>query len=266
VKPQELQQVITRYVEEFAERRLQRLEKLRLRQILRRKNPYLYKAIGSHKANEIVENILRAYLSSSDEGIFGNTFFEPIAKAVSGGHVSPSEGVDIAIETDEKYLAISVKSGPNPYNSSQKRKQHQDFQALRSRVLKLKKPFDALLGHCYGRTSGEPSKTQIYRVRSGQRFWQELTGDPDFYQKLIRMMNEEIITKHKLEYETRWQHAVNRYVREFTNDFCDERGAIDWEAIVRFNSGFDNGGKRGRKSNKSGIPNSRGRRSRSGKT
>jgi hypothetical protein len=74
-----------------------------------------------------------------------------------------------------------VKSGPNPYNSRQKKKQNDDFMSLRSGLLKLKKQFDALLGHCYGTLKSEPSKNQIYRDRSGQEFWAELTGDEDFY-------------------------------------------------------------------------------------
>lgn len=232
----ELQDLISESLKDFYKRRLQRLGKLKLKQVLRRKNPYLFKAIGTQSATEIVAGILSAYLSSSDEGIFGDAFFEPIAKAVSGGVVSPSDGVDIAIETSKKYIAISVKSGPNPYNSRQKRKQNDDFMSLRSRLLKLKKQFDALLGHCYGTLKSEPAKNQIYRDRSGQEFWAELTGDPDFYLKLIRLMEQEVIKKHREEYRTAWQIAINKYVREFTNDFCDKDGAIDWERLVKFNS------------------------------
>ena len=102
---EELRALIAERLAEFYQRRMQRLETLKLKQILKRKNPYLFKAIGTLSATEIVEGILSAYLSSSDEGIFGDAFFEPIAKAVSGGVVSPSEGVDIAIETKGVYKA-----------------------------------------------------------------------------------------------------------------------------------------------------------------
>lgn len=218
---------------------MQKLNTLKLKQILRRKNPYLYKALGNQSATEIIEGILSAYLSSSDEGIFGDAFFEPIAKAVSGGVVSPSEGVDIAIETRNKYLAISVKSGPNPYNSSQKKRQNDEFQTLRRRLMKLKKHFDAMLGHCYGRLRTEPSRTQIYRDRSGQEFWTEITGDNDFYIKLIKFMREDIIVKHREEYQKAWKQAINRYVRDFTNEFCNKKGAINWGKLLQFNSGKD---------------------------
>ena len=50
-------------------------------------------------------------------------------------------------------------------------------------------------------------------------------------------MEDEIITKHRTEYRDQYQKAVNKYVRDFTNDFCKEDGSIDWENLVRFNSG-----------------------------
>src|SRR3990172_1344851 len=112
--PNELSKLIAERLADFYQRRMQRLETLKLKDVLKRKNPYLFKAVGTQSATEIVEGLLTAYLSSSDEGIFGDAFFEPIAKAVSGGVVSPSEGVDIAIETKGVYKAVSVKSGPDP--------------------------------------------------------------------------------------------------------------------------------------------------------
>jgi hypothetical protein len=237
MKSSELKTVITDCLLDFYSRRVVKLSKLKLLVILRRKNPYLFKAIGKQNATELVEGVLSAYLSSSEETIFGDAFFEPVAKAVSGGVVSPSEGVDIAVETPDKYLAISVKSGPNPYNSSQKRKQDLDFKSLRARVAKLKKQFDAMLGHCYGKTRSEPSSAKIYRDRSGQEFWEELTGDPQFYVKLIEYMEDEIINKHKDEYQIAWDKAVNRYVGEFVSEFCYDDGGINWEKLVEFNSG-----------------------------
>ncbi len=59
------------------------LEKLSLKRILRRKNPYLFRALGSEIASDIVQQILQAFVSSSDETIFGDAFFEPIALMAS---------------------------------------------------------------------------------------------------------------------------------------------------------------------------------------
>ncbi len=232
----ELERLIKHSLDDFYAARLDALEHLPLKKILRRKNPYLFRATGLHKASEVVENMLAAYVSSSDEGIFGIKFFEPIAKMASGGTISPSEGVDVAIESRKRYLAVAVKSGPNIFSASQKRRQNEEFLELRSRLLKLHKEFDALVGHCYGRMRSEPGKNKIYRDRSGQEFWQEITGDPDFYLKLIRLMRDHP-ARHRPVYQKAWGKAVNRFTREFLQDFCRRDGEIDWEKLVAFNSG-----------------------------
>ena len=233
----ELRNLIATCLSDFYQRRAQRLGTLRLKHILRRKNPYLYKATGTQSATEIVEEILRAYLSSSDEGLFGDAFFEPIAKTVSGGVISPTEGVDVAIETADRYVAVAVKSGPNPFNSSQVKRQSDEFATLRRRLSKLHKQFDPVLGHAYGKKQTPPTRTKIYRDVSGQRFWEELTGDSNFFVKLIQLMDDTVIARHRGEYRAEWQKAVNRYVREFTTDFCRGDGSIDWEKLLEFNSG-----------------------------
>lgn len=164
----ELEALVRKSLDDFYQRRINKLSTLKLRDTLKKKNPYLFRAIGVQKASEIVERLLKDYMSSSDEGIFGDAFFEPIAKLCSGGHVAPSEGVDVAIETDTVYKAISVKSGPNIFNASQSKRMNDEFLSLRNRMLKLHKRFDALLGHGYGRKSSEPNSKRIYRIRSGQ--------------------------------------------------------------------------------------------------
>lgn len=235
----ELRALIAKSLGGFYQRRIQRLGTLKLKSILLRKNPYLYKAIGADDPVKVVEEVLRAYLSSSDEGLFGDAFFEPIAKAVSGGVVSPSEGVDIAIETDDRYMAVAVKSGPNPYNASQVKRQSDEFETLRRRLTKLRKQFDPVLGHSYGKKQTAATKTKVYRDISGQKFWAELTGDSEFYIKLIRLMEDDVIEKRSREYHTEYMKARTVYIREFTNDFCYEDGTIDWEKLVKFNSGED---------------------------
>jgi len=229
----ELQTLISKCLQDFYERRVRKLEELRLKNFLRRKNPYLFKALGTQKASEIVEKILTAYIGASDETMFGEAFFEPIARIASGAKVSDAEGVDFVIESEDHVLAVALKSGPNIYNASQKKRQSQEFLALRSRLYKLHKEFDPMLGHAYGRAKAEPTKDLIYRRRSGQAFWTEITGDPDFYLKLIRMMKDEP-AKHKEKYTPAWDAAINKFTAEFIKDFCFADGRIDWEKLVRF--------------------------------
>jgi len=229
----ELESLISKCLSDFYESRLQKVKGVKLHAFLRRKNPYLFRALGIQKASEIVERLLSAYISSSDETIFGNAFFEPIARIASGGKASDAEGVDFVIESAKSIKAIALKSGPNIFNSSQKKRQSQEFLAVRNRLYKLHKQFDPILGHAYGRVKSKPGKDLIYRDSSGQEFWQEITGDPDFYLKLVRLMKN-APAKHRKEYMPAWDAAVNRFTKDFIDDFCFKDGTIDWEKWVQF--------------------------------
>jgi len=235
VDSNKLEKKIEELLDHFCKRRIAILNTLDLKKTLKRKNPYLFRAIGVQKAAEIVEGLLSAYASSSDEGIFGDAFFEPLAKFVSGGQVSPSEGVDIAIEDKTAYRAIAVKSGTSVFNAQSKRKQLQDFSSLEARLRKLRKHFDPIIGYCYGRKS-QRGTTNV-RELAGQAFWQEITGDPDFYLKIVRLMKDRP-QAHRPHYEESWGAAVNRFTRDFIAEFCFPDGTIDWEKLTKFNSGI----------------------------
>lgn len=49
----------------FHQKRIDSLEKLKLMQILRRKNPYLYKAKNVLTAEQIIRGIVEAHISSN---------------------------------------------------------------------------------------------------------------------------------------------------------------------------------------------------------
>lgn len=101
----------------------QKLDEVNLTKILKRKNPYLYRAKGINNAVQVVDSILSAYVSSSEETIFGNTFFEPIAIVVSGGQKAVTEGVDITVDKDNTIYSIAVKSGTSVFNADSRKRQ-----------------------------------------------------------------------------------------------------------------------------------------------
>ena len=69
----------------------------------------------------------------------------------SGAKVADGAGMDFIIESKNKITAVALKSGPNPFNSSAKKRQSQELQSARNRLFKTQKQFDAVLGHAYGR-------------------------------------------------------------------------------------------------------------------
>lgn len=64
----------------------------------------------------------------------------------------------------------------------------------------------------------------------------ELTGDEEFYKKIITYMGT-LPEQYVAQYQESCNKAANRLVREFANSFCKEDGSIDWEKLVEFNSG-----------------------------
>lgn len=231
-----LEALIKKSLANFYQRRSEKLSGLRLSDTLRRKNPYLFRARGVQKASEIISELLQAHISSSDETIFGNMFFEPIAKAISGGHVGGGEGVDVIREDKKTVMVIAVKSGSKWGNNDSWKRQRQNFEALRHRLSKLRKQFDPVMGYGYGRCNTPATAKHPYRQIAGQVLWEELTGDSDFYLKLIRLMKD-YPQKHRQLYKAEWDKAVNRFEREFLLNFSTPAGEIDWERFVEFNSG-----------------------------
>ena len=124
-----------------------KLNKIKLKDILKKKNPYLYRAKGINDATMVINRILSAYISSSEETIFGNTFFEPIAIVVSGGQKAVTEGVDITVDKDNTIYSIAVESGTSVFNADSRKRQEQNFQSAQRRAQQAHKAFMLSLIH-----------------------------------------------------------------------------------------------------------------------
>ena len=214
-----------------------KVNSLNIKSIMKRKNPYLFRAKAMNGAAQIVDAILAAFISSSEETIFGNVFFEPIACAAAQGQKALAEGVDIMVERDNTIYAIAVKSGTSVFNADSRKKQEQNFMAASKLAQQAKKRFVAMIGYSYGKKKASSrGLPKFYSELAGKEFWTELTGDEEFYIKLIRLMDR-LPEKYVEDFDEAYQKAANRLVKEFTIEFCNDDGGIDWEKLVRFNSG-----------------------------
>lgn len=235
----EVVQAIADGLDTFYSTLISKIDGLDIVKIMKRKNPYLYRAKAMENAAEIVENVLSAYVTSSEETIFGNCFFEPLAIAASGGNKALAEGIDIMVEHKNinTIFAVAVKSGPSVFNADSKKRQEQNFAAAAKLAQQAKARYEAYIGYAYGKKkdSGR-GKPKMYQELAGKKFWAELTGDEDFYLKIIEYMGQ-LPEQYIANYKDSYNKASNRLVREFSNRFCAEDGSIDWEKLVEFNSG-----------------------------
>lgn len=233
---QNLKQCVEARLNEFYSRRISKLSSLDLKKTLKRKNPYLFRALGMMDAAEIIDRLLSDFMSSSDETIFGDAFFEPLAKDLAKGSASPTEGVDVVVESRTRYKAIAVKSGPSVFNHQSRQRQNQDFMALQKRMMKVQKQFEAIVGYSYGTKYSLPNDKKIFTEISGQKFWSELTGDKDAYTKIIEAM-QTLPLSHKDEFNQEWAKAKNRFIKQFAHEFCTDEGLINWSKLLEYNSG-----------------------------
>ena len=65
-------------LEAFYTNLIEKIDGLNIKKVMKRKNPYLYRAKAMQSASEIVESVMTAFVSSSEETIFGNYFFEEL--------------------------------------------------------------------------------------------------------------------------------------------------------------------------------------------
>jgi len=109
---------VINYVEEniatFHEKRIQSLDCLKLTKVLKRKNPYLFKAKYVLTAESIIRGIIDAHISSSEEGIFGD-WLEGLAifinEKVYNGKKSGILGIDLEFDKDGIRYIVNIKSG-----------------------------------------------------------------------------------------------------------------------------------------------------------
>jgi hypothetical protein len=103
--------------------------------------------------------------------------------------------------------------------------------------MQAKKRFIPIIGYGYGKKrNSNRGLPKFYIEMARQEFWAELTGDQDFYLKLIHYMGD-IPEKYKKVFDDAYQKASNLLLKEFLNEFCDESGSIDWDKLVEMNSG-----------------------------
>lgn len=194
-------------------------------------------------AGELIDGFLDAFLSSSEEKLFGD-FLEGlavfVAQQTTGGHKSAAQGVDLEFLNSGTHYVVSIKSGPNWGNSSQHGKLEQD---LRNAVRRVKQAdsmakVEPVLGICYGKTRTTYTPRGYLKV-VGQNFWYLISESKELYTDIVEPIGHRA-KEHNEKFVTEKARLTNRLTRAFIDDYCDLSGTIDWLKLVRSTSGnFD---------------------------
>jgi hypothetical protein len=237
IEIEEVREYVKDRIGDFHKGRLESLKNLKLIEILKRKNPYLFKAKNILQAHDLVEIILDAYLSSQEETIFGN-FLEKLAIFINGkvyqGQKSTTQGIDLEFNKDGIRYLVAIKSGPNWGNSSQIRKMKEDFIKAKkvAHTSNSKMNVIAVNGCCYGKCP-TPDKGDYFKY-CGQNFWEFISGSSDLYLKIIKPLG--YLAKEKNdEFNNKYAQLMNNFTMEFSKNYT-KNGEIDWDSLVQLNS------------------------------
>jgi len=234
----EVNDFVNKNISIFHQSRLNTLKSINLKGLLKKKNPYLFKAKNITVAGNLVRNILDAFLSSSEEKLFGD-FLEELVIFISSktcnGRKSPATGIDLEFVNKGTHYLVSVKSGPNWGNSAQQKKQETDFQNAVKVLRQSKHTANVLpvLGICYGKV--KTSHLRGYLKVVGQNFWYLISDDENLYTDIIEPLGYRA-KQHNAKFMKRKSKIINLFTQEFLADFCDD-GVINWKKLVEFNSG-----------------------------
>ncbi|OQB62259.1 MAG: hypothetical protein BWX95_01521 [Bacteroidetes bacterium ADurb.Bin141] len=237
----DLSQYVENHIGIFHLKRIQSLESLKLSQVLKRKNPYLFKAKYVLTAEQIINGFVDAHISSNEETIFGD-WLEGLAifinSKVFGGKKSGIKGIDLEFDKDNVRYIVTIKSGPNWGNSSQIEKLISDFKTAKKtlRTSNSKIIVTAINGCCYGRDN-KPDKGEYFKY-CGQRFWEFISGNNNLYTEIIEPLGHKAKEKND-DFLKSYAQMINKFTKEFSNEYCDNNGIIDWKKIVEFNSSAD---------------------------
>ena len=233
---------VSQYVEEnignFHQKRIAGLDDLKLKKVLIKKNPYLFKAKYILTAQDIIKSLTDAFISSQEETIFGD-WLEGLAifinSKVYDGRKSGIQGIDLEFDKDNIRYILAIKSGPNWGNSSQIGKLLADFRTAKRtlRTGNSKLNIVAINGCCYGRDN--LSDKGEYFKYCGQKFWAFISGDNELYTKIIEPLGHKAKERND-DFIASYSKMINKFTKEFAIEFCKEDGEIDWEKLVRFNS------------------------------
>ena len=229
-------------VQPFHETRLKRLESAKFSDLLKQKNPYLFKAKNIETSGDLAKNILDAFLSSQEETMFGR-YMEQLAvhicKEVFGGKKAEEgtyKSVDLIFKRDRKIYLVGIKSGPKWGNADQVQAFKENMKRAKKLCRKTEKGEVVAVNGCmYGRDNN-PHKIDKrdaelnYDKVCGQSFWEIISGDDNLYKNIIQPLSSEAKERDGI-FKDLYGKKINEMTKDIIELFCNN-DSIDWGKII----------------------------------
>lgn len=246
-----LQKKVEELTRQFHESRLEKLQGIKLHEVLARKNPYMFRAIAGDRPEDLAKLLLSAHISSSDETIWGNGFFEELAIFVAKQahaddpkihcYKSDAVGTDLTIDKEDgERIYVAVKSGKNVFNASSRKKQADEFASLRARLNKIN--VRCVVGYAYTKKKPNTATRQAHSAfeeYAGRDFWTFISGgleegDSSLYYRIMNCIG--MADSSLSQFNASTLEIVADWTLELATKFSDDEGEFSWNKFLYFNS------------------------------
>ena len=229
---------------EYFEDQFDKISKKKFFDVIRRKNPYLFRSLGIEQTGELINACIESTLFASIETTFGSQFLEALVLSLleeqySSAKKCSSTGIDLEFIKDETTYLIAVKSGPHTFNSAGLKQQGINFSSAQ-KVFKTGatgriKKVECIIGYTFGSKISKKTiniQNGVYEVRCGQDFWKFITGSELAYSYILEAIGNESkwvsdkINKLKSELVSNW---YNEWEKNISVKLPNE---VPWDDIL----------------------------------
>lgn len=212
----------------FVGKVVEKLAGLKVKELVERKNPYLYRATGVSTCEEYIQRAFREYVAGMRWTYFGH-FCESVAQIMSGGIKPEGKGeIDLEIWRGGEAFLYAIKSGASGLNASSQKKAIDDLDSAANRFAEDGVVAHKKIGFGYGRRV-KYEKNDV-ELMASKDFWAEMSGDEDFYIKLLDVADA-LSPLFQVNLE-----VPDRLLAEANELFC-EGETIRWDKVIRLVSG-----------------------------
>ena len=221
--------IVDEFQNVFVDSVTSKLNTLTMRELARRKNLYLYRATGVATCEEYVNRAFQEYISTMRGNYFG-LFFESVARILSGGTKPIGTGeIDLIVERGNDVFLYAIKSGASGHNASSGTSARNDLNAVGDWFEERGFTAHKRIAYAYGRR--RPYRKDGIEKMASQAFWAEISGDSDFYVKLL-----DVAAILSPLFRADMEAPYERLLNEAHELFC-EGDVIRWDKVIRLVSG-----------------------------
>ena len=150
------------------------------------------------------------------------------------GQKTTTRGIDLDFTRNGNRYIVAIKSSPKWGNSGQIEHLGKKFAEALKTLRTSKSGANALCvnGCCYGKVNIDKGN---YLIRSGQKFWELISGDDELYVKIIEPLGHKAKESNE-EYLLEYGKIETAMTEEFTKNYCKPDKSIDWDKIVTVNA------------------------------